>query len=85
MVKPFTLPAPLKFKSVEFAQKTAAQNEGRIYIHFFPQGLIEEAAIHLTAGQKLNWTVAYHPVTGKATVISREISLKDLRSGQRSQ
>lgn len=77
--KPIELPAPLKFKSVEFSSRTTPLTAGRIYIHFFPQGLVEEAAIHITDGETLNWTVAFHPVTGKTDILPKEVPLKDLR------
>lgn len=76
--KPRTLSSPLEFKNVEFAQKNAPITKGKAYIHFFPEGLVEEAAIHLTGGEKLNWTISFHPVTGRTFVVSREAPLKDL-------
>ena len=75
---PRKLPDPLKFKSVEYSQKAAVNKQGKTYIHFFPQGLVEEAAIHLTGGKTLNWTLTYHPVTGKPSIRSKDIPLKEL-------
>lgn len=78
--RPLTLPSPLKFKRVEFSKKSDPTNEGTTYIHFFPHGLVEEAAIYISDGEKLNWTIAFHPVTGKTDIFSKDIPLKELRN-----
>ena len=77
--KPFTLPQPLKIDSVEFTSRKEPLSSGKIYIHFFPQGLVEEAALHLSDGDKLHWTIAFSPVTGRAEVFSKKIALKEIR------
>lgn len=72
------LPKPLFFKSVEYTQRKDAVTEGQAYIHFFPQGLVEEAAIHITDGEDLNWTLAFHPITGKVDIISQDVPLEEI-------
>jgi prepilin-type N-terminal cleavage/methylation domain-containing protein len=77
--KPVDLPKGLFFESVEYGNREKAIVEGPAYIHFFSQGLAEEAAIHLTNRKTLNWTIAINPLTGRADVYERKISLKELR------
>lgn len=77
---PVTLPRGMFFESVEYASRKDAVTEGTTYIHFFSQGLSEEAAIHLTDKKGLNWTITIHPLTGRAEVYERNVSLKELTS-----
>lgn len=72
------LPRGLFFESIEYAHKSEA-TKGIAYIHFFPQGLAEEAAIHLTDKKNLNWTITINPLTGRAEVFERKLSLKEIR------
>lgn len=78
--KPKSLSRGLFFQSVELANRQAPITGGVAYIHFFPKGLGDEAAIHLTDRKNLNWTISIHPLTGKATVREGFIALKDLRT-----
>lgn len=73
------LPPPLKFTKVEYVNRQDPLIEGTAYIHFFPEGRVEEVALHISDGEQLNWTVATHPITGKTEVYSRAISLEQLR------
>lgn len=72
------LPRGLKFESVEYASRNKALAVGKAYVHFFPQGLTEEAVIHLTDGKTLNWTIAINPLNGHAEVYERKVMLKEL-------
>ncbi len=76
---PIELPPPLRFKDVEIGALDEKFEEGKAYIHFFPQGMVEEVAVHLTDGNKREWTITYHPLTGKGYIISSYVPLKDLR------
>lgn len=73
-----SLPGDLRFLSVEVAGLDRPIESGRAYIHFFSQGLVEEAVVQLSAGENLNWSLAIHPLTGKADIVTRKISLRDL-------
>jgi type II secretory pathway pseudopilin PulG len=77
---PVTLPRGLFFESVELSTRERAATEGKAYIHFFAKGYSEDAAIHVTDRKTLNWTIVVNPLTGRADVFERNISLKDLRS-----
>jgi general secretion pathway protein H len=76
---PIELPRGLYFEGVELGSRKEEITEGKAYIHFFPQGLSEEAAIHISDRKSLNWTITVHPLTGRADVYERKIMLKDLR------
>jgi general secretion pathway protein H len=76
---PISLPRGLFFGSVELGAKDTTLTEGKAYIHFFPAGLSEEAAIYITDRKTLNWTITIHPLTGRAEVLERKVSLKEQR------
>ena len=73
------LPGDLVFEDVEVKRSELPITTGKAYIHFFPQGLAEEAVIHLRANEKLRWTLSVHPLTGKTDVATEYISLKELK------
>jgi len=73
------LPRGLFFDRVEYGARTEDVAGGVAYIHFFPQGLSEEAAIHLTDRKSLHWTITVNPLTGRADVFERNVTLKELR------
>lgn len=73
------LPKGLFFADVEYGNKKELVEKGRTYVHFFPHGLSEEVAIHVTDRRTLNWTITVHPLTGRADVYERRASLKELR------
>ncbi len=77
MKNKITLPNPLYFERIELSQGEI--EEGIAYVHFFPQGLVEEVAIHISNGDNLNWTVTYNTLVGKGQIISSHVSLKDIR------
>ena len=52
--------------------------EGMAYIHFFPQGLIETAALQIADPKGNVFTLVYNPLTGKADIITEARDLKDL-------
>jgi general secretion pathway protein H len=75
---PKKLPEGLYFDGVEIAAQQKEFTAGRIFIHFFPEGRVEEAAIHITDRNKLHWTLAIHPLTGRVDLITQNKKLKDL-------
>jgi Tfp pilus assembly protein FimT len=76
--KPIALPKGLFFESVEYTGRTKPITEGTAMVNFFPQGLSEEVAIHMTDRKTLNWTIAINPLTGRADVYERKITLKEI-------
>ncbi|MDX9731431.1 MAG: type II secretion system protein [Bdellovibrionales bacterium] len=70
----------LKFEGVEIAGRSKEFTSGIAYIHFFPQGLSEEALIKIGDGNTHHWTIAIHPLTGVAEILSRQTTLKELKS-----
>lgn len=77
--RPVRLPRGLFFGGVEFGSKEKEITSGTAYVHFFPQGLAEEVAIHLTDRKTLNWTITIHPLTGRAEIYERKVTLKELK------
>ncbi len=73
------LPSGIRVDRVELTRLKKPVTEGRAFIHYLPQGLVDEAAIHIKGGEKQNWTIAIHPLTGRAELISKPVNLKDLR------
>jgi|GEM_PF-493851 len=74
------LPSDMHFDKIELSRLPDPIVSGKAYIHFLPQGLVEESAIHLKTDSGQKWTIAIHPLTGKAEVISDSTSLQDLKS-----
>lgn len=72
------LPGTLRFASVETANMTAPMTSGVAYIHFFPEGFVEAAALQITNGNNLTWTLVFNPLTGQADIIDKAQSLKGL-------
>lgn len=78
------LPYGLRFSEIELEGLEQPIEDGRAYIHFFPQGLVEEAAIHIRYGTDkyddgLQWTIAIHPLTGQADIITENVSLDEIK------
>lgn len=74
------LPSGLKFSELEKANSEKPITSGRAYVHFFPQGLVEEAAIHLKISDENQWTISIQPLTGKADVVSSYVKLSEIRA-----
>lgn len=76
---PKELPKGLFFSSIEIASQNKEFTSGRIYIHYFPEGRVEEAVVHITNKDKLNWSLAVHPLTGRIDMIAKNKKLKDMQ------
>ncbi|WP_295904273.1 Tfp pilus assembly protein FimT/FimU [uncultured Bdellovibrio sp.] len=74
-----TLPGGLRFGSVETANMKAPLTSGIAYVHFFPEGFVEAAAVQITNGNNLTWTLVFNPLTGQADIIEKASSLKDVQ------
>lgn len=73
------LPNGLFFEDVEVKRLKEKVTEGMAYITFFPQGLSEEAAIHLTDGKNAQWTIMVHALTGQGKLFAKYVSLAEYR------
>jgi general secretion pathway protein H len=80
MKRPEVLPTGLIFESVELGSLDRPVTSGLIYIHYFPSGFTDEAAIHLKHGEKIKWTIAIEPLTGKVDIIDEFRALEDIRA-----
>ena len=72
-------PTGVRFDRVELTRLNKPVTEGKVFIHYLPQGLVDEAAIHLKGNKEQSWTVAIHPLTGKAELIAKAVELKDIK------
>jgi hypothetical protein len=77
---PKELPSGMRFEKVELTRSKTPILHGKAYIHYMPQGLTDEAAIHIKGEKNQAWTIAIHPLTGKAEVMAKPLSLKDISS-----
>lgn len=78
--EPRKLPAGLTFDKIELARSKTPITQGKAYIHYMPQGLADESAIHIKGEKNQAWTISIHPLTGRAELISKPISLKEMKS-----
>jgi hypothetical protein len=78
--EPRKLPAGLKFDQVELARSKEPITKGKAYIHYMPQGLADEAAIHIKGEKRAEWTISIHPLTGRAELISKPVMLKEINA-----
>ncbi len=82
MKNPISLPKGLYFVDIEYANRLSAISSGTAYVHFFPQGLVEEALIHISDKKTLNWSIRINPITGKVDLFDHKVSIKELRGSQ---
>ncbi|MBK9038203.1 MAG: type II secretion system protein [Bdellovibrionales bacterium] len=73
------LPSPLWFEDVEISGSDRPFNSGRAFIHFFPEGLVQEAAVHFRIAEGETWTFVINPLTGKGDVVTKRLELKEVR------
>lgn len=76
--KPRNLPKPFVFGSVETINMKQPITEGDAYVHFFPEGLVETAAIQITNRKNITWTLVFDPLTGQADIIEAAKGLKEI-------
>jgi hypothetical protein len=70
----------LEIESVELGRVDDIITTGIVYIHYLPSGYVDEAVIHLKVGDKLKWSLATEPLTGRMDIIPEYRALKDIRS-----
>lgn len=78
--QPRELPVDLMFEKVELARLKNAVTNGKAFIHYLPQGLTDEAAVHVKGDRGQAFTISIHPLTGKAELINRTVNLKDMQN-----
>lgn len=79
--EPKELPAGMRFEKIELTRSKEPIVSGKAFIHYMPEGLVDEAALQIKGSEAQQaWTIAIHPLTGRAELISKVTSLKDLKS-----
>ena len=71
------LPGGVFFEDVEVKQLGDPVESGIVYIHFRPEGFVDEAAIHLKYNDNLRWTVSIHPLTGRSYINTEYVELEE--------
>ena len=69
------LPNGLFFGQVESVHVGEAISVGTAYVHFLPQGLVEEAGIQITDRKNFTWTLVFNPLTGQSDVVEEAYSV----------
>ena len=77
--KPKALPAGLEIEGVEVKRSKRMITSGKAAIHYFPQGMTEEAIVHFKAKDQ-EWSLIIDPMLGKAALVGRKVTLKDIGS-----
>jgi general secretion pathway protein H len=77
---PRELPTGLRFDKIELTRVKNPITSGKAYIHYMPQGLVDEAAIHIRGEKEQSWTIAIHPLTGRAELVGKPLSLKEIKN-----
>lgn len=77
--RPKSLPSGLRFDRVELTRLKTPITQGKAFIHYMPQGLVDEAALHVKGVKDQAWTIAIHPLTGKAEIITKKVNLREIR------
>ncbi len=77
--KEIKLSGGLVFEGIEISGQTKETTAGLAYIHFFPQGLSDEALIKIGDRQNQHWTISIHPLTGVAEILNGSLNFRDLK------
>jgi general secretion pathway protein H len=68
-------------ESVTYAEPFTS---GVAYVHYFPQGLVEQTVIQVIDESNANnqriWSLVVHPLTGKIDIVTHEVSLREINS-----
>lgn len=76
---PIKVPSVIRIDRVELTRLTSPITQGKAFIHYLPEGLVDEAVIHIKGTANQAWTIAIHPLTGKAELIYKSVNLKEIR------
>ena len=77
---PGTLHSLLSIVSAESEGWEGAKTEGLVHIHYHPQGLGQETALHLERRDtKARWTIYFDPITRELSVIDKHVSLQEMQ------
>lgn len=77
-----SLPPGFIFTSVSYGGREDI-DKGLAYLYFFPQGYTEESLIQIGHKEnKLHWSILVNPLTGISDLLTRKVSLKDLKQGK---
>ncbi len=72
------LPDQFFFKSVQTKTNREPTTKGTAYIHYTPEGLVEEAIVQITNGKDLTWSLIFNPLTGHASPVPKAVNLQEI-------
>lgn len=76
------LTSGLFFEGIEISGHAKEAVNGLAYVHFFPQGLSDEALIKIGDRKNQHWTIKIHPLTGSAEILNRTATFTELRAAE---
>jgi general secretion pathway protein H len=74
------LPKEIFFTKFETINRKEPITTGTVYIHFSPEGLVEQSALQIGNGKNLTWTLLFNPLTGHADLVDKALSLRDVKT-----
>ena len=77
--KPIELPSGVAFEDVETDGYPKPVTEGLAFVHFFPEGLVQQCIIHLTDGKNMHWSLIVNPLTADTEVLTSYKKLKEIQ------
>lgn len=73
------LPEGFYFTKTEYGNREQSEADNS-YIYFFPQGMTEEAIIHIENPKlEIFWSILSHPLTGHTKIFPKSISIDDIK------
>ena len=76
--KPIEFPDGVNFEDVQYDSKAKPITQGAAYIHYFPEGLVQQTVIHLGDGKNIHWTLIINPLTGYTDILKERREYKDI-------
>lgn len=80
--KEVELTTGLFIEGVEISGRSKEVTSSLAYVHFFPQGLSDEALIKIGDRKNQHWTIKIHPLTGTAEIRNGSLTFKDLAAAR---
>lgn len=76
--KPKELPKTISLTSLETANTGGAITQGKGFIHYSAEGLVESAVLQITNPNNQTWSLVFNPLTGQVTIIEEAKNLSEV-------
>lgn len=60
-------------------QPKAIAEDGRAFMYFSPEGMVEPMIVQITDKAKITWTLVFNPLTGRTDIVEKALTLKDFQ------